>query len=451
MLEPLNNDPFHSPPRERPIPTRSLNGGGHGGGDDSWKAVGSPPRRLSSSITSTTPTAIAFPAFPSALFLNSPPLHSPPLVPPASAPASSPSVENRFWANSFGLPAWSPADKVELFSERLPTMPEEEGMSGEEMDPLGLAGERRRSRSKSSAAAFGGLRASQDLTRQGAWSGGWDPSFLTGHRRASTTSSASPLVDLTGEGQDSVQRRLSMAPVSSAFQKEELSSLEVEFGQRRHSISTTMEHIPDSALHSGIPQAHSPTTPTSTLGEAKSGSPELQEMGRGIPLYALPPNHQVCVVEFKAGRTDIFYAQGFRVQTGDLVIVEADRGNDLGKVVNDHADVEWSGADPASQKTVRAKRIFRLAQPGEVTSLISKSYDEAKAMSVCLSKVRAKNMQMEVVDAEFQWDRRKLTFYFVAEHRIDFRDLVRDLFKIYKTRIWMCAVDPVTYRPKSNS
>jgi hypothetical protein len=49
---------------------------------------------------------------------------------------------------------------------------------------------------------------------------------------------------------------------------------------------------------------------------------------------------------------------------------------------------------------------------------------------------------MEVLDGEYQWDRRKLTFFYIASQRIDFRDLVRDLFKIYKTRIWMCAVNP---------
>ncbi|KAK9708463.1 hypothetical protein K7432_009618 [Basidiobolus ranarum] len=61
-------------------------------------------------------------------------------------------------------------------------------------------------------------------------------------------------------------------------------------------------------------------------------------------------------------------------------------------------------------------------------------------MMVCQAKVRQKKLPMEVMDAEYQWDRRKLTFYFIAERRIDFRELVRDLFKIYKTRIWMCAV-----------
>lgn len=48
---------------------------------------------------------------------------------------------------------------------------------------------------------------------------------------------------------------------------------------------------------------------------------------------------------------------------------------------------------------------------------------------------------MEVIDAEYQHDKKRLTFYFVAESRVDFRDLVKDLFKIFKTRIWMCSMD----------
>ncbi|KAG5460446.1 MAG: PSP1 C-terminal conserved region-domain-containing protein [Olpidium bornovanus] len=93
-------------------------------------------------------------------------------------------------------------------------------------------------------------------------------------------------------------------------------------------------------------------------------------------------------------------------------------------------------------KELHPKGIYRLAQPAEVTMLVNKSQDESKAMLLCQTKVRHKNLPMEVVDAEYQWDRRKLTFYFIAERRIDFRELVRDLFKIYKTRIWMCAVNP---------
>ncbi|KAI8903817.1 PSP1 C-terminal conserved region-domain-containing protein, partial [Gorgonomyces haynaldii] len=157
------------------------------------------------------------------------------------------------------------------------------------------------------------------------------------------------------------------------------------------------------------------------------------------------------VVEFKAGRTDFFYLtdESIKVNIGDLAIVEADRGKDLGKVIDagikNQQELELyqaTHADPlvdshSGAREIQPKRIFRLAEPSEVAMLLSKSQDEAKAMGVCQVKIRQKKLPMEIVDAEYQWDRRKLTFYFIAERRIDFRELVRELFKIYKTRIWM--------------
>ncbi|KAI8847651.1 PSP1 C-terminal conserved region-domain-containing protein [Chytridium lagenaria] len=158
-------------------------------------------------------------------------------------------------------------------------------------------------------------------------------------------------------------------------------------------------------------------------------------------MQAFPHPWPIYVVEFKAGRIDFFYISdsSHTIKTGDLVIVEADRGKDLGKVINDsigntaqlqlfqnqHGDAMLDSH--FLNKEVHPKRIFRQAQPNEIPMLVSKSQDEAKAMSVCQTKIR---------------DRRKLTFYFVADRRIDFRELVRDLFKLYKTRIWMCAVNP---------
>ncbi|KAI9355417.1 PSP1 C-terminal conserved region-domain-containing protein [Zopfochytrium polystomum] len=182
----------------------------------------------------------------------------------------------------------------------------------------------------------------------------------------------------------------------------------------------------------------------------------------------------IFVVEFKAGRIDYFYnpvkssvlssgttsgdsavstSELAAIRIGDLVIVEADRGKDLGKVICDsimnaaqlqqfrsqHRNVML---DAHADREVHPKRIFKLAYPNEIAMLVAKSQDEAKATAVCQTKIRQRKLPMEVVDAEYQWDRRKLTFYFVAESRIDFRDLVKDLFKVYKTRIWMCAVDP---------
>lgn len=174
-------------------------------------------------------------------------------------------------------------------------------------------------------------------------------------------------------------------------------------------------------------------------------SVELESPGHNWPLY---------VVEFKAGRTDYFYLpeelKRTVIKLGDLAIVEADRGKDLGKVIecgiSTMEELELYQAtheDPlvdshnAIGKEIHPKRLFRLAEAGEVAQLLVKSQDESKANMLCQAKIRAKKLPMEIVDAEYQWDRRKLTFYFCAERRIDFRELVRELFKIYKTRIWM--------------
>ncbi|RUP49087.1 PSP1 C-terminal conserved region-domain-containing protein [Jimgerdemannia flammicorona] len=183
------------------------------------------------------------------------------------------------------------------------------------------------------------------------------------------------------------------------------------------------------------------------------------EMGKGIPLHQVPHHGPLYVVEFKAGRTDLFYVADNSVLTikkGDLVIVEADRGKDLGKVTVDNltpqqvqllqaqqADV--AGDSHRMNKELHPKRIYRLAQPAEVTMLMGKSQDEAKAMMVCQTKVRQKKLPMEVVDAEYQCTNIAIgSFWSQGSSRIDFRELVRDLFKIYKTRIWMCAVNPLS-------
>jgi cell fate regulator YaaT (PSP1 superfamily) len=148
------------------------------------------------------------------------------------------------------------------------------------------------------------------------------------------------------------------------------------------------------------------------------------------------------------------------------VIVEADRGKDLGKVVNDtitlaeveafqrqqqqqqshlgYSDTPTSpgehGSGSSSKKEINPKLIYGKAGTQDAQLLVTKMQDEVKALQLCQNKVRQKKLPMEVVDAEYQWDRRKLTFYFVADKRIDFRELVRELFRLYKTRIWMASL-----------
>ncbi|KAJ7596554.1 PSP1 C-terminal conserved region-domain-containing protein [Mycena floridula] len=207
-----------------------------------------------------------------------------------------------------------------------------------------------------------------------------------------------------------------------------------------------------------------------SLQRRPSDAPQqsLSDLGKGVPLHAVPASWPLFIVEFKAGRTDLFYLTDLSqdIRIGDLVIVEADRGKDLGKVINDSitlAEVEafqqqqmdrigFSSGQPTSpggpasaggsngKKEINPKMIYGKAQQHDMQGLVTKLQDELKALQLCQTKVRAKKLPMEVVDAEYQWDRRKLTFYFVAEKRIDFRELVRELFRLYKTRIWMASL-----------
>lgn len=78
-------------------------------------------------------------------------------------------------------------------------------------------------------------------------------------------------------------------------------------------------------------------------------------------------------------------------------------------------------------------------------TLHDKEGNEAKAKRVCQQKVVEHRLNMEILDAEFQMDWKKLTFYYFADSYINFNSLVTDLFKIYKTRIWMSAINPASF------
>lgn len=209
------------------------------------------------------------------------------------------------------------------------------------------------------------------------------------------------------------------------------------------------------------------------------GPHELGELGKGVPLRSLSKNCKLYIVEFKGARKDLFYfimGDGMEVvRKGDMVIVEADRGKDLGKVIDDEIMVEevvefqqrqleialeaaankadagakmsgGGGGNAASisrmTKEIHPKRIYGKATIHDTQLLQQKIQDENKALSLCRSKALQRGLKMEIQYAEWQWDRRKLTFFFVADKRIDFRDLVKDLFRTWKTRIWMCSVGP---------
>lgn len=258
------------------------------------------------------------------------------------------------------------------------------------------------------------------------------------------------------------------------------------FAGREQTLRST-ETLPTAQIPSSLHQAYNMPT----------------AYGRQHSNLAHPHQNQLLfIVTFKCHRADVFYIQedtGLQVKPGDLVIVEADRGTDLGTI--QHANVslqkarelkeqyaeehyKWlmmfsrraqdgasnvlnpngalsgvgsrsaiggmgppgsHGVQESQVTEIKPKLIKRLAQNHEILTLRDKEGNEAKAKRVCQQKVAEHRLNMEILDAEFQMDWKKLTFYYFADSYINFNSLVTDLFKIYKTRIWMSAINPASF------
>lgn len=130
---------------------------------------------------------------------------------------------------------------------------------------------------------------------------------------------------------------------------------------------------------------------------------------------------------------------------GDYVKVEADRGEDLGAVIAKIPVGEFQEFVPTagyrgrgfSTGATEKKNVLRLATVDECRQLIEKFEDESRCLECIREKVLIRRLPMSIIDCEYQFDHHKLVFFFTADKRVDFRDLVSDLFSLYKTRIWM--------------
>jgi cell fate regulator YaaT (PSP1 superfamily) len=172
---------------------------------------------------------------------------------------------------------------------------------------------------------------------------------------------------------------------------------------------------------------------------------------------AVHPDSHVYVVEFKAGRKDIFYLPSNSsnepvIREGDCVIVEADRGTDLGKLVEITPETVsdllqghglYSSQLITSLTNFSLKRIYRSAHSAEILMIVSKNEEEKQAMKLAQEKAIEKGLPMDIVNVEYQWDRRKLTFFYISLVYIDFRELVRELYRTYKTRIWFVRYNDI--------
>ena len=139
---------------------------------------------------------------------------------------------------------------------------------------------------------------------------------------------------------------------------------------------------------------------------------------------------KVISVRFKAsGKAYYFDPTGFDVKEGDYVVVETARGTECGEVVAGPRDV------PDSQVSRGLKPIQRMADSVDVRRMEKNRADEKAAFALCTERIAAHKLEMKLVEAEYNLERSKIVFYFTADGRVDFRELVKDLAGALHTRI----------------
>ncbi len=131
----------------------------------------------------------------------------------------------------------------------------------------------------------------------------------------------------------------------------------------------------------------------------------------------------------KAGKVYYFDPLEFDIKQGTNVIVETARGVEYGYVVMGIRDL------PDEKITQPLKPVLRLATEEDAKVQEANAEKEREAFKVCLEKIRKHNLEMKLIDSEYTFDNNKLLFYFTADGRVDFRELVKDLAAVFKTRI----------------
>ncbi|HHZ19676.1 MAG TPA: stage 0 sporulation family protein [Firmicutes bacterium] len=140
--------------------------------------------------------------------------------------------------------------------------------------------------------------------------------------------------------------------------------------------------------------------------------------------------YRVVGVQFKsAGKVYYFDPGGLELTVGMPVIVETARGQEYGTVVQGPKEVS------ESEVTLPLKTVLRIGTPEDKVQLEENKEREKKAFKIGLEKIAAHNLEMKLIDVEYTFDRSKIIFYFTADGRVDFRELVKDLASVFRTRI----------------
>ncbi|MCQ2507548.1 MAG: stage 0 sporulation family protein [Dorea sp.] len=139
---------------------------------------------------------------------------------------------------------------------------------------------------------------------------------------------------------------------------------------------------------------------------------------------------RVVGVRFRPNGKIYFFAPGeYEIVTGNKVIVETARGVEFGTVITGPKDVEDDKITPP------LKPVIRIATADDIKKEEKNKEKEKEAFAICLEKIKKHGLEMKLIDAEYTFDNNKVLFYFTADGRIDFRELVKDLASVFRTRI----------------
>ncbi|MDL0421328.1 stage 0 sporulation family protein [Caldibacillus thermoamylovorans] len=140
--------------------------------------------------------------------------------------------------------------------------------------------------------------------------------------------------------------------------------------------------------------------------------------------------YNVVGVRFKkAGKIYFFDPDGIVIERGQFVVVETARGIEFGNVVISNKLVDEDDV------VLPLKKVLRVADEKDYLQVEENRSAAKEAFNICMQKISEHSLEMKLVDVEYTFDRNKIIFYFTAEGRVDFRELVKDLAAIFKTRI----------------
>ena len=132
----------------------------------------------------------------------------------------------------------------------------------------------------------------------------------------------------------------------------------------------------------------------------------------------------------KVGKVYYFEPQDLKINKGDYLIVETARGIEFGECV--------IGIKQISEEEIISplKKVLRIATEEDIIQHKENKNKESAALEICLKKISEHNLNMKLVDVEYTFDNNKVIFYFTADGRVDFRELVKDLATVFRTTDW---------------